>query len=240
MLNFEPLASSSASCAYRLSGGGATRPLLIDCGVPFKQLQKLLDFRVAELEACLISHAHGDHCKAVYELMRRSIDCCASRETWGALSGEMPCSYYKIVVEPQQSCAIGDWMVTPFESVHDTKGALGFIIDSPEHDRLLYLTDSAYSKHKFTNLTHIAIEANHSMEIMRDNVESGKISQERFNRTAHTHMAIERTVELLKANDLSKVQQIWLLHLSSENSDSDEFKNLVERATGVPTFVATR
>jgi phosphoribosyl 1,2-cyclic phosphodiesterase len=84
------------------------------------------------------------------------------------------------------------------------------------------------------------VEANHSMEIMRANSESGRIDHARFNRTAHTHMSIERLIELLKANDLSKAQQIWLLHLSSENSSEDDFKDKVQRATGVPTFVAGR
>ena len=44
--------------------------------------------------------------------------------------------------------------------------------------------------------------------------------------------------ELLKANDLSKVQQIWLLHLSDGNSDEKRFKREIQELTGKPTFIA--
>ena len=60
MISFDSLASSSAGCAYRLSADGMA-PLLIECGLPFPQLQKALDFKVSELAGCLVSHWHADH-----------------------------------------------------------------------------------------------------------------------------------------------------------------------------------
>jgi hypothetical protein len=42
----------------------------------------------------------------------------------------------------------------------------------------------------------------------------------------------------LKANDLSKVQEIWLLHLSEQNSCEKRFKEEVQKITGKPTYIA--
>ena len=44
--------------------------------------------------------------------------------------------------------------------------------------------------------------------------------------------------EMLKANDLSKVEEIHLLHLSSANSDAEGFKRQVQSLTGIPTYIA--
>jgi hypothetical protein len=42
----------------------------------------------------------------------------------------------------------------------------------------------------------------------------------------------------MQANDLSKVQEIWLLHLSDGNSDADRFKREIQELTGKPVYVA--
>lgn len=53
-------------------------------------------------------------------------------------------------------------------------------------------------------------------------------------------MSLETCIDTLKANDLSFVQNIVLLHLSNNNSDANNFKNSVEGATGIPTIVADK
>ena len=242
MLHFEPLASSSDGCAYRLSGGGASAPLLIDCGLTGPQLQKALNFESSKLCGCLVSHAHMDHARAVPWLASRGIPCYASLEAIRDLYQRIPALHLHRVmsINVEVPAMIGEWCVVPFEVVHDAPGTLGFVITAPSAERLLYLTDSCYSRHTFPGLTHIAVECNHSAEIMRDNVMAGKIDRTRFSRTSHTHMSLERLLEMLAANDLSKVVEIHLLHLSDENSNEAEFKKAVEAATGIPVKVAAK
>lgn len=237
-LDFRPLASSSAGCAYHLSGGGASRPLLIDCGLRFVEIRRALSYQTALLEGCLISHAHGDHIKAAPDLMRSGVDCYASAETWRSAPFVDPTHHRAKVCRGREQFELGEWRVMPFEAVHDMPGTLGFLVGSPDGSRLLYLTDSAYSPFKFDGLTHIAIEANFSTEMMKQNTREGEIHADRFKRTMKTHMSIERLIDMLRANDLSKVEEIHLLHLSSQNSDAEEFKRLVQRATGKPVYVA--
>jgi phosphoribosyl 1,2-cyclic phosphodiesterase len=49
---------------------------------------------------------------------------------------------------------------------------------------------------------------------------------------------LEQVKEFLKANDLSKVQQIVLIHLSDGNSDEALFKTEIQKLTGKPVYVA--
>ena len=245
MIEFTPLASSSEGCAYLLSGGGASSPLLIDCGISFKALQRALDFKVSSLAGCLISHSHQDHCKAASHLTNAGVDCYASRETWEHIGDNPILSYHRCFELHHMPTdngfnRVGDWGVVAFEAKHDCEGTLGFVIDSPQGDRLLYLTDSCYSKYTFPNLTHIAVECNHSTELMKQNVITGHIDRSRYSRTAKNHMSLERLLDMLKANDLSKVQKITLLHLSDANSDEVMFKEAVAKATGVPVEVAAK
>jgi len=78
------------------------------------------------------------------------------------------------------------------------------------------------------------------MELLKANTLAGSLDRSRYSRTAHNHMSLERLLDLLKANDLSKVERITLLHLSDANSDEQEFKLAVERATGIPVDVAAK
>jgi phosphoribosyl 1,2-cyclic phosphodiesterase len=238
MLTFEPLASSSAGCSYVLRRGDLA-PLLIDAGLSFKEIQRALNFQLSTLAGCLISHAHGDHAKAAYELMRNGVEVYGSQETLA--QGATLVSAFANPVKADVGFNVGPWSVRPFAAVHDMPGTLGFYIaPRGERERFLYLTDSAYSPFRFEGLTHIAVECNYSAEIMRDNALRGDISADRFKRTTRTHMSLERLLEMLAANDLSKVQEIHLLHLSDANSDEEAFAAAVRRATGCPTFVAAK
>lgn len=237
MLIFEPLASSSAGCSYRLSGGGARNPLLIDAGIRFELIQKGLNFRISELAGCLISHGHGDHVKAVPNLLDSGLNVYASDETWQMQKPAVRDHFRAQRVYGLSTVKVGDWSVMPFDAVHDMPGTLGFYIGSPSGHKALYLTDSCYSPFKFEGLTHIYIECNFADEIIRENVARG-MDVSRATRTMRTHMSIGRLLDMLKANDLSRVEEIWLLHLSSANSDEADFITQVRRLTGKPVYVA--
>lgn len=242
-MEFKPIASSSEGCAYLLNSNGLA-PLLIDCGARFGSIQRATGFGLGSLAGCLISHSHADHIKAAGKLLVAGVNCYASRETWEAYASNAqhrPHHHHRQkAIDTEHDTIIGAWSVRAFECVHDTPGTLGFVIADGWGNKLLYLTDSAYSKYRFPGLTHIAIECNWSEDLMRKNAVDGAIDASRANRTIRNHMSLERLIDMLKANDLSKVQEIHLLHLSDANSDEVEFKETVQRATGKPVYVAAK
>lgn len=55
-MQIEILGSSSSGNAYIINDGKTS--LLLDCGLPMKELQVKSDFRVSQVSGCLISHQH--------------------------------------------------------------------------------------------------------------------------------------------------------------------------------------
>ena len=227
------LASSSAGNAYILDDGSA--PLLIEAGIKFKSIQQALGFKVCGLAGCLISHQHGDHSKSAKDVMGAGVDCYMSAETAEALG----LTGHRIkMVTPLERFSVGLWTVLPFPTVHDVEGSLGFLLAHRDGEKVLFITDSAYCKYRFTGLTHIMIETNYSLGILRQNVANGTLDLATKNRIVRTHFGLENVKEFLKATDLSKVQELHLIHLSSDNSNADLFKSEIQKLTGKPVYVA--
>jgi len=238
-VHITPLASSSAGNST-LVEHEAGRAVLLDAGLTLKQLRAAIGYRVTGLEAALITHSHADHAKGVPELLKAGVTCAMRAETAEALG---VAGHHRVrILAPQDGettrapYAFGPWAVIPFDVQHDVPN-LGFVLATRKH-RLLYLTDTPFSRYKFEGLTHIVIEANYSLDILKRKVADGVLSDVLAARIVRSHLGLERAIELLKANDLSKVTEIWLTHLSNSNSHAEEFQAAVERATGIPTSVA--
>ena len=135
------------------------------------------------------------------------------------------------------SFQIGGIKVAPLGTRHDAAEPVGFVISDGE-DRVLYATDTYYLRWKFSSLTKIMVEANHSYEILRENVEEGRLDKRLMERLTKSHFSIENVLGFLAANDLSQVREIWLIHLSDNNADPELFQHMVAAATGKPVYVA--
>jgi phosphoribosyl 1,2-cyclic phosphodiesterase len=232
MIEIKCLASGSSGNAYYVDGES---PLLLECGIPWKQIQQGLNFQTSSLVGCLVSHSHGDHAKSVKDVTKAGIDCYMSPETAEAIG----ISSHRIkTVRALEQFKVGTWTILPFDVVHDTPGSLGFLMASKSGGKVLYLTDTAYCRYRFSGLTHILIEANYSLDILRENVTNGTVPVELKNRLLRTHFSLENVKGFLRANDLSKVREIHLLHLSDGNSDAARFKREIQQLTGKPVYIA--
>ena len=228
-MDIKIIASGSSGNAY-LIGDGRTR-LLLDAGIPFKRIQIGCGFRTSSIDACLITHRHGDHAAAIPKLLRRGIAVYSNADVAGLYEGvqELPAL---------REYTVGTLRILPFEAVHDVP-CYGYQVTSTATDeKLVYITDSAYVRYTFTGLTHIMIEANYDEDIMLDNVRDEKIPFSLAERVAGTHMSIDTLIDLLRANDMTRVRQIYLLHLSDNNSDAEVFKRLVQQETGAEVYIA--
>jgi hypothetical protein len=47
-----------------------------------------------------------------------------------------------------------------------------------------------------------------------------------------------KVIGMLRANNLSRCREIWLLHLSDANSDEREMQRRVQEETGIATYIA--
>lgn len=235
MIQVTPLASSSRGNAHHITDGHT--PLLLDCGLSLKTLRRLLEFGVSDIAGCLVTHEHSDHSLAAKDLAKAGVDVYMSHGTAEALG----LSGHRIqVVEPRKQFRVGTWTILPFDVEHDAKEPLGFLLANRAGDKALYATDTFYIRYKFEGLTHVLVECNYAEDILQANVEAGLVQEPVKNRLRESHFSLANVKEVLKANDLSKVEQIWLLHLSDINSDEARFKREIEDLTGRPTLVAPK
>lgn len=228
-MDIKVIASGSSGNAY-LIGDGKTR-LLLDAGISFKRIQVGCGFRTSSIDACLVTHRHGDHAAAIPKLLQRGIAVYSNADVAGLYPGVQQ-------MEVLKEFRIATFRILPFEAEHDVP-CYGYQVASEETgEKLVYITDSAYVKYTFSGLTHIMIEANYAEDIMIGNVRDERVPLSLAARVVQTHMSIENLLDLLRSNDMTQVRQIYLLHLSDNNSDAEAFKRQVQQETGAEVYIA--
>lgn len=209
--------------------------LMLDCGISVKRIQKALNFKLREVKACLVTHRHGDHTKGLLGVLNQEIE-----SYIGAKEIEnLGINHHRLNgIEPMEQFQVGTWTILPFDVQHDTEQPLGYLMQSSATgEKLLFATDTYYIEYYFAGMTHMLIECNHSLEILTKNIENGTLPMYRAKRVSESHFSIENLLVFLKACDLSKLQAIRLIHLSDTNSAADHFKDVIQKATGVPTYI---
>jgi len=225
--------SGSKGNCYRLIAGSS--PLLLEAGIQAKEIQRLCGFSLNELVGCLVSHEHQDHSQAVKELLKMGVDCYMSEGTARALG----ISGHRLhIIRALEQLTIGEWTVKPFDAVHDAAEPLNFLLAHKSGIKAVYISDTAYCKYRFRGLTHVLIEVNYSLDILNEQISAGTVSVEQKKRLLKTHMSLETAKEFLRVNDLSKVEAIYLLHMSDSNADAERFKKEIQATTGKMVFVA--
>ena len=220
-MKFQALASSSSGNAYIVSDED-TR-ILLECGVSHSKLQKLSGFSLSEFQACLVSHEHKDHAKAVEELISRGMAVYMSPGTADALEVDSA-----ELIENMEQFNVGSLDIVPFTTFHDAREPLGFLIKSRvDGDVLAFATDTVNLRYKFPGLNILAIEANYDKNIL-DRCE--KMPEKVRYRITNSHMEIDTLCDYLRSLDLSQCREIHLLHLSDATSHEGHFINKVSRA----------
>ena len=131
-------------------------------------------------------------------------------------------------IEKNKTYQIGSFKVLPFEAKHDVE-CYSFLIEHPECGKIVFITDSYYCKYTFKDVKHWIIEANYSKKIIDEKIEKHGINHFLKDRILKSHLSLENCIATLKANDLSKTQNIILIHLSDSNSNEKEFKKEIEQ-----------
>ena len=231
MLLINVIASGLSGNCYVLDNGNSR--LMIECGLPWNRIKRLLDFKTSDIEGVLVTHEHLDHSRAVNDMLKYGFDIHTSKGTAEAIHATGHRLHH---IESTQQFNILEWTILPFDTVHDAAEPLGFLISSGA-DKLLFLTDSAYCNYRFQGINYLMLECNFSVEILERNVDSGLIDGSRRRRLLESHFSLDRVKDFIEENDTSKLQEIYLMHLSDQNSDEQQSKKEIQQLTGVPVYV---
>lgn len=128
------LGSGSKGNCLIVEGGGVR--VLVDVGFGPREVRRRLqhlELDLTDIDAILITHAHGDHVKGA-----RQLAAALGKQTWAteatrrfastftALKGHVP-------VEPGERFAIGGLSILPTKTCHDEPGSVCYAIDDGDH-----------------------------------------------------------------------------------------------------------
>ena len=233
-MKLKVISTGSKGNAYIL--GNENEALLIECGVKITDIKKALNFDLSRVVGCIVTHEHQDHCKAFDDVMKLGITTYTGAKTIQEIN---PDTFHRaMTIASKETVQIGGFKVMAFDVKHDAAEPLGYLIEHKDCGKVLFLTDTYYCSYTFNDLNNIIIEANYSKEIIdrKFGAESGK--EFLRNRILKSHFSLENCKEMLSANDLSKVNNIVLIHLSDSNSDEKQFYKEVSELTGKNVTVA--
>lgn len=219
-------ATGSSGNAYTIEDSG--HKILIDPGIRFKRLQKKTDFSLSKYDFVLLSHEHKDHCRAINNLLTLGIKCYMSAGTRAALG--ITDSSALITFANHQFEHLS-WRVLSFGTIHDAMEPLGFLIESPSGEKILYATDTAWINFRFSGVTHWMIEANYHADLLWKNK---NMPEETKKRIRASHFEIASLAQFFAGQDLSKTEEIYLIHLSDDNSDEKEFIKILSDSIQSP------
>lgn len=227
------IASSSNGNCYYISDGSSH--ILIECGIRLDKIAKSIPVNLTELNGCLITHEHKDHSLSAEKILRYC-HIFASKGTLDELAIESY-KYKQHEIKHNLALRIGTFAVIGFNVQHDAKEPLGYLIYSDAtKEKLLFATDTFYIQSKFAKLNYIMIECNYAKDIIDKNNTNTMVKSRLYS----SHFELNNVKEFLKTNDLSKVKEIYLMHLSDGNSDEARFKREIMALTGKPVIVCQK
>lgn len=188
------LGSGSLGNCYILESD--TEALIIEAGVPLKEVKIALGFNIRKIVGVVVSHSHKDH--SGYIDQYKGI-----------------CPIYKPYEVSTPNERFGNFFIKSFPLVHDVE-CYGFYIQHPDIGTMVYASDTEYIKYRFKDLNHILVEANYSDDL----VERDAVNREHVLRG---HMSLKTALEFISTNDNPALRNVVLIHLSQSHADSAEF-----------------
>ena len=212
--------SGSKGNGYALISGEDV--LLLECGVPAKDMLKTIDYQTSKVIGCLLSHEHGDHAKYIKQYMQYGVKVYGSDE----VQSNIELIYGEKIegIKRMNRKKLGSFSVIPFRVPHGETECDGWLIDSPE-GKLLFITDAEYCPYDFSKM-HInygLIECNYSM----DNI-SFEHDEVKNRRVVQTHMEVQTCKRLIQSINSESLRSIGLIHLSAENGNPVRFTEEIQ------------
>ena len=226
------LGSSSSGNCYILYND--EEAIILEAGVRFSVVKEALNFDLSKIKVVVSSHLHGDHSKYLKDFAISGIPCLADESVFNHYGlNNSTC----IQAKHQHEYKFGGFSIKPFSVEHDVP-TFGFLLNHQEMGKTVFITDTGEINYSFKDLNNIIVEANFSNEIIERNVMNGIIHPVHEKRVKMSHLSLEKCIQWLRCIDLSNVNNIILVHLSSQNSDSELFKQTIINKFSKNVYVA--
>ena len=228
MICYSLFSGSSGNCIYLEDGGSR---VLIDAGGSMRQIDlalRQIGSSLCEIDAVWITHEHSDHTKGltvmakhlsipfycqhkVAKEMYMSLMQKGNRAEAAALAKNIR------TVNPGEEYEVGNLLITPFQTPHDSVDSQGFIVGDRD---LGIATDlghvSAEVSLYLTGCKNIILESNHDLEMLYNGPYSPYLKERVASRNGHLNNGecAAFAGKLLSAG----CENFTLFHLSSDNN----------------------
>lgn len=206
------IATGSTGNCYTLTSNSG-EALILDCGIPIKEIKKGLNWNIRSVVGCIVSHDHSDHSKSVKDLRDMGIPVFTPYEV--LLMNQFLANSYFTVRIFDLTTSDNKWVHT--NSDGSECPCYGFLIEHPEMGKMLYITDCEFVKWRFSGINHILLGVNYDKDLI-DNEDSAKV-----NHVYRGHMSIDTACDFVKTNNSKDLQNVIMCHLSKNNADKDLF-----------------
>ena len=226
MVRFFCLGSGSSGNSYFLTTGRTS--ILIDAGLSIRVLRRALGehgFKIGMLDGVLVTHDHADHIKSVGNLANdHDIPIYATPEVLMGINRNY-CVTSKLTesharqVSKAQPFVLGDFIITPFEVLHDSSDCVGYRVQA-EGVTFCLITDAGQVtpvlEEMVQEANYLVLESNHDEEMLLRGPYpaylKGRI------RSGRGHLSNRECANLLAQHATEKLRHVWLCHLSEENN----------------------
>ena len=138
-------------------------------------------------------------------------------------------------LQPKKRYKIGSFIVMPLEVEHNVSN-FAYVIEHEEIGKLVFATDLTHFPYKIKGVNNLLIEANNSDDIILDHLCENEVIRS----MSENHMEINETINAIRRNFSSSLNNIILCHLSYHQSNEKLFKQMVFDEFGIMPYVADK
>lgn len=224
-MNLKCLGSGSSGNCYLLST--ETETLILDCGLPIREIKKGLDWDISKVVGVLCTHSHLDHAKAVKDFENMGIPVFSCKDMEIDFEGEH---------EERKHIRYGSFDINAF-ALTDKNGKFmhtnndgsdcpcyGFLIEHEDMGKMLYITDTELVKWRFSGINHILISCNYQKKYISDSAKRTHVLR--------GHMELETVKDFIKSNKSNALRTVILCHLSGDSANPLECLSEVQNVVG--------
>lgn len=200
--------------------------LIVEVGVPMKEILKTLCWELKTKPKAIVTHWHTDHCGKIKQYLGYGIPVYSTPQCATKYEGVVP-------LQPKRRYQLGNFFVTPLLVPHNAE-CYSYVIDIPsERVRMLFITDASAFPYKIPDVNFICIETNYCEDKLMENLDRGGVSSQYEN-----HMELETAIDVVKRHYSPSLREVVCLHLSDGNSDENTIKKRFYEELGIRVRIA--
>ncbi len=228
-LDVNVIATGSTGNCVTLTHRG--KIFLLDAGISWAKIARGIQSRFASIDGVFVSHEHMDHAKEAKRFLAAGTPVICSKGTAGKLglgkSFFLRTGYYG---------RCGDWEYIQVDMHHDAEQPTGIFLNVGNH-KVFYATDTYKITCLPAGVTVLVVECNYDMKALKQSIDDGVTEEFRARRVLRSHLSLESLLLWLRMLDKSNLQEIYIVHGSSDNSEKEKIFRAVAGETGIKTKI---